>query len=469
MKIKIKKLFRKKERGTQNIILLIAFFLASSCDSFVDVELPESQLIKKSVFEDYQTADAALTSIYSKMRDTGLLNGSGVGISFQLGCYADELTWFGSPLNTTENFYTNNLLPSTTSVNDYWKTAYNQIYAANAVLEGSRASTSLSPANKQKLEGEALFIRALLHFYLVNLFGEIPYVTTTDYKTNTVVSKLPSNEVYKLILSDLSQAGLNLNTAEPSGTRVRLGKHTVNALMARVYLYAGRWAEAANSASVVLNESGTFLLENIDNAFLKDSKETIWQLQPSAAGKNTDEAIAFIFASGPPRTVCLSSSLVNSFPLNDLRRTHWIGTVSNATSKWYYAYKYKKNSTTPASVEYSVLLRLAEQYLIRAEARAQQGDFIGAKEDLNKLRERAGLKETTASTKEELLKAVAQERRHELFTEYGHRFFDLKRSGEIDSLLSSEKAGWNPTDILFPLPQTELELNPNLLPQNEGY
>ncbi|MEZ0129914.1 RagB/SusD family nutrient uptake outer membrane protein, partial [Flavobacterium sp. LBUM151] len=134
-----------------------------------------------------------------------------------------------------------------------------------------------------------------------------------------------------------------------------------------------------------------------------------------------------------------------------------------------YAYKYKKNNTTPASVEYSVLLRLAEQYLIRAEARAQQGDFIGAKEDLNKLRERAGLKEITASTKEELLKAVAQERRHELFTEYGHRFFDLKRSGEIDSLLSSEKAGWNPTDILFPLPQTELELNPNLLPQNEGY
>ncbi|WP_230406372.1 RagB/SusD family nutrient uptake outer membrane protein [Flavobacterium fluviale] len=461
--------FTRDSRISMNKLVLSLAFLIVSCDSFLDIDLPENQLTKESVFEDNQTADAALTSIYSKMRDTGILTGSGVGISFQLGCYGDELTWFGNPLSTTENFYTNNLLPSTSSVNDYWKAAYSNIYAANAVLEGSRSSVSLSTANKQKLEGEALFIRALLHFYLVNLYGDIPYVTTTEYKINTVVSKLPVKEIYQLIQTDLQLAAVNLNTAELSSTRVRPSKFTVRALLSRVYLCSGLWAEAADSASAVLNESGTFSLENIDSAFLKESKETIWQLQPSASGKNTDEAVAFIFASGPPRTVCLNNILVNSFSSDDLRKKHWMGSVSSGASKWYFAYKYKKNSTTASSVEYSIVMRLAEQYLIRAEARAKQGDIIGAREDLNKIRNRAGLTSTYISTKEELLQAVAEERRHELFTEYAHRFFDLKRSGDINTILSAQKPGWNTTDILFPLPQTELELNPNLLPQNEGY
>jgi hypothetical protein len=469
MKTTINTLFIACRNIISGILLLCMLLLAVACDSFLEVELPESQQTKKSIFEDFQTADAALTSIYSKIRDTGLLTGSSFGLSNQLGCYADELTWFGSPLNTTENFYTNNLLPTNSAVSEYWKTAYNQIYAANAVLEGSKASAALTSANKQKLEGEALFIRALLHFYLVNLYDEIPYVLSTDYKTNNAIAKQSIEEVYKLIQADLLNASALLNTTELSSTRVRPGKHAVNALLARVYLYSGLWPEAANSASAVLNETALFTIENIDNAFLKDSKETIWQLQPAAAGKNTDEAVAFVFVNGPPKTVCLSNSLVNSFSSDDLRKTHWTGLVTGGTSKWSYAYKYKKNSTTPGSVEYSVLLRVAEQYLIRAEARAQQGDFIGAREDLNKIRKRAGLANSSASTKQELLDAILEERRHELFTEYGHRFFDLKRSGKTDAALSPEKPGWASTDALFPLPQTELDLNPNLLPQNAGY
>ncbi|MNS80528.1 SusD family protein [compost metagenome] len=114
-------------------------------------------------------------------------------------------------------------------------------------------------------------------------------------------------------------------------------------------------------------------------------------------------------------------------------------------------------------------MRLSEQYLIRAEVRAQQGDLIGAKEDLDAIRNRAGLPQTTAGTKQEILDAILQERRWELFTEYGHRFFDLKRSGKIDAVLSITKTGWNTTDVLFPLPQNELSINPNLLPQNSGY
>ena len=114
-------------------------------------------------------------------------------------------------------------------------------------------------------------------------------------------------------------------------------------------------------------------------------------------------------------------------------------------------------------------MRLSEQYLIRAEARAQQGDFIGAKDDLNTIRHLAGLGDTTASTQQELLTAILQERRVEFFTEGGHRFFDLKRTYELDSALSALKPGWNSTDALLPFPESELLLNPNLNPQNPGY
>ena len=115
------------------------------------------------------------------------------------------------------------------------------------------------------------------------------------------------------------------------------------------------------------------------------------------------------------------------------------------------------------------MLRLSEQYLIRAEARARQGDLIGAKDDLNVIRNAAGLGNTTVATDVAIIDAVLRERRVELFTEYGHRFFDLKRYGKVDSILSVVKPGWDATDILLPLPETELLVNPNLLPQNPGY
>jgi hypothetical protein len=108
-------------------------------------------------------------------------------------------------------------------------------------------------------------------------------------------------------------------------------------------------------------------------------------------------------------------------------------------------------------------------YLIRSEARARQGELSNAKDDLNVIRNTAGLGNTTAVTQNEILDAILHERQVELFSEFGHRFFDLKRFNALDSALSNVKADWNSTDALFPLPQTELNLNPNIGPQNPGY
>ncbi|MEZ0183430.1 RagB/SusD family nutrient uptake outer membrane protein [Flavobacterium oncorhynchi] len=456
----------------KSIQILLCFLLLStmiSCESFVEVELPKSQLASENVFEDYNTASAALTEIYASIRDKGILTGGGLGISNQLGNYADEITSTTNPDNISFYFYSNALLPANSYVALYWNTAYNQIYAANSVLEGIQATKNLTQTQKNQLQGEALFIRALIHFYLVNIFGDVPYINQTDYKINSKVTRTPSDELHRLIIADLELSASLLSSSYLSADRVRPNALTVKALLARVYLYKKSYPEAANMASAVINQQTLFKLESITTAFLVTSKETIWQLQSANLGQNTAEAAYFIFTVSPPPLISLSNTLVNSFTAGDLRRSSWIKSVFNGSAVWYHAYKYKENTTTSVSKEYSIVFRLAEQYLIRAEARVMQGDLIGAKEDLNKIRYRANLNDTEAVTQQEIVDAVLQERQWELFTEYGHRFFDLKRLDKLDSTLKSVKSGWKTTDRLFPIPNTELSANPNLKPQNPGY
>ncbi len=444
-------------------------FIAVSCDSFVEVDLPKSQLTTDSVFENYSTAEAALTDIYSKIRDRGMLTGDGIGISNHLSCYTDEMISNESVSNPSFSFYANALLDTNTIVADYWNSAYNQIYAANSIISGCEHNSSLTQAQRDQLTGEALFIRSLEHFYLLNIFGSVPYVSGTDYKTNSKISKMAPEQMYSKIISDLETAVDLLPESYIAAPRVRPNKYAAKALLSRIYLFSGKFPEASNATSAVINNQSLYAVENINSAFLLNSKETLWQLHSGTAGKNAADGAYFIFTAGPPQFVWLSSMLYNSFTASDLRRTHWIKEVKDASGTWYHPYKYKENFDTSVSKEYTVMLRLSEQFLIRSEARAMQGDLIGAKEDLNKIRKRAGLPDTQAVTQSEILDAILEERRHELFTEYGHRFFDLKRNGKLNSDLGNIKAGWNSSDQVFPIPEAEINANPNLKPQNPGY
>jgi hypothetical protein len=452
----------------KHIVLFMALIPFVGCDNFVDVDVPDSQLTGKLVFEDRTTANAAMADIYSKLRDSGMLTGLTTGTSVSLGMYADELVYYGSSDENNSFLFNNTLLANTAGVAQLWNESYHIIYCANAVIAGCTESTALAEADKKQFMGEALFVRALAHFYLTNVYGDVPYIITTDYKTNTVVERMPVAGVYDLVIADLNQAIAVLPENYISADRVRPNRSTANALLARVYLYHGDWAEASNAASAVLNSADYAWENDIDKTFLKDCTATIWQFAPKLEGNNADEGATFSFESGPPPFVGLSPELFHSFDNNDLRKTHWIAAVTDGTDTWYHANKYKQNGNTGTSVEYSIVFRLAEQYLIRAEARARQGELIGAKEDLNIVRHTAGLQDTNAVTAEEIIAAVLQERRFELFTEYGHRFFDLKRNGALDTVLPAIKPGWNGTDALWPIPETELLANPNLT-QNPGY
>lgn len=462
----------KKYNHKIRIVLLLVTLLAivSSCDNFTDVDLPSSQLTAGDVFEDRATANAAIVDIYSKIRDHGLLTGYPSGLSSQLGLYSDELKFYGLSGTGQANFYNNALLASDSEMSELWNSSYNQIYAANAVVEGVTKSVSLSAVDKSQLIGEALFVRSLIHFYLVNTFGPIPYVTTTDYRQNSVVHRNSETEVYIHIKADMEQAVTLLPTDYIGSERVRPNKWAAQAMLARICLYLQQWDEASNAASAVLNQTSLYVWPtDLNSVFGKESLSTIWQLMPAIDGANTYEGGTFIFTQGPPPSMAMTTELIGAFSSNDLRKANWIKSVTDGTITWYHANKYKQASNTGSSVEYSIVLRMAEQYLIRSEARAHAGDLIGAKEDLNKIRNLAGLGDTTAITADEIIAAVLQERQLEFFTEFGHRFFDLKRTGKLDPVLSPLKPQWGTTDRLLPLPESELLLNPNLAPQNAGY
>lgn len=449
----------------QTVCLSICIFLVSGCEDFLETDDPTGQISHENIFEDENTATAAVTTMYAKLRDEVLLTGNTLGLGVQMGLYADELGYYGSPGQFLEPFFQHQIIASNAMVSRIWNSSYNLVYMANATIGGLEASQTLPEEVKGQLLGEALFIRAMTHFYLVNLFGDIPYITTTDYEVNRQVSRMQENLVYDNILIDLIKAKILLGDIYVSGERIRANKWVVSALLGRVYLYLGQWENAENESGLLINNTSMYNLANIEEEFLKTSHSAILQLKTKMEGFSTTEALTFVFTSGPPPSTALNEGFVAGMEGNDLRRLHWVGEVTDGTNFWYYPNKYKQGT----GLQYSVVFRLAEQYLIRAEARARQNNISGAQQDINMIRQRAGLQDTPASTPEELLQAILNERRFELFTEHGHRWFDLRRFGIAAEILSSIKPGWQPTDILLPIPESELLMNPNLNPQNPGY
>lgn len=450
-------------------IVIICLLYLTSCESFLAIDSPNDQLIGKVVYEDPVTVTAALTNIYAHLRDDGITNGQLYGMTTLLGLYSDELDLYSNTLPQVEAFYTHNLVANNTNVERFWTSSYNLIFAVNSIIEGVTNSTTIAQEVKEQFLGEAYFIRAFLHFHLVNLYGDIPYIATTDYTKNSKVSRTPISEVYSALIEDLMLSKSLLGSNYATNDKVRPNKWAAVALLARVYLYAENWEKALQESDAIIKEGGYILESNVNNVFLKDSKETVWQFSPAASSYNTYEGYTFIFNSGPPRSLALTNTLVQVFAPEDQRQTNWIKGVTDGTSTWYHPNKYKQRAPTARSLEYTIVFRLGEQYLIRSEAKVRLGDLEGARLDVNRIRNRAGIVNLLTSSVDGLLEEILLERQRELFTEFGHRWFDLKRSGNGDTTLSPIKIGWNSTDLVLPIPESELVLNPNLNPQNNGY
>ncbi len=453
------------------------------CKKFMTIDPPNYQLVTQSVFSNNATATSAQLSIYSQWS----LNPVSYKTLQITGNSSDELFNYSTDLGL-RGYYTNNILPLSEAASDVWTPAYNYIYQANAIITGLKNNSSLNVKIAQQLIGESEFLRAYWHFYLTNLFGDIPLVTSTDYTVNGTISRTPQVDVYKQIVTDLldAQSKLNVNFVDGSDTtttteRTRPTSWAATALLARVYLYLKDYSNAYEQANKVIGNATLFsITDSLNQVFLKNSRESIWQLQAVSTSIDTYEGYGFILTTTPGSglSACstISTQLLAAFEPNDARKSKWIGSIAVGAKTYFFPYKYKNR--TVSTSEYSTLLRLAEQYLIRAEAQANgAGNGIsGAINDINVIRKRAGLLPYSgAIDQSSVMNAILHERQVELFTEGCHRWFDLKRTGMVNTVMGSpgnvcsEKGGtWNPNATLYAIPQTERNNDPNLS-QNIGY
>jgi hypothetical protein len=452
--------------------ILISVVIASglSCNKLLDAPPPSADIDAKSVYVNDATAGAAIIGFYNAAMDNpqGILNGD---ISLYAALSADELSCV-FPNAREDSFYQNRLTAANSLSGNLFSSGYGLIYPLNSILYGLDHSSGVTAATKTQLGGEARFLRALLYLYLVNLYGAVPEVVGTDYTVNQQLPRAAVDSIYALVMQDLQVAQQSLPAAYLTangyaGDRTRPVQAAATALLARVECYRQLWPSAEQAASAVINDARYLLEPQLDSVFLATSREAIWQLQPVYDTLATADAKLFLPAgSGVFRIpqYALTPALLGSFQPGDLRRMHWCGGFGTRV----YPYKYKQAGYHAGHAEYEMVLRLAEQYLLRAEARAHQGNLAGALSDLNQVRTRAGLTPSTATGVDAVLAAIFAERRVELFTEWGHRWLDLQRTGQADAVLPAKNDGWQSFDILYPIPGFELADDVRIT-QNPGY
>jgi hypothetical protein len=466
--------------------LLLAAALLSSCEKYLEgTQLPANTIAAADVYTSDNMVSTVVTGVYLTMNNNGGFAGSAnANIGYTMGLYTDELKALVSG-NFADVFYKNAIQSGQSG---HWSDIYKKLFTINTAIEGISTSKG-KLAYKDQWLGECYFLRAYFYFYLVNVYGPVPLALTNDYAVNNRLPRAPEADVYKQIIADLKTAQSLLSNEYRNGygastnNRLRPNKAAATALLARAYLYAKEWANAEAQAAELINNTNYGMIPP-GEVFSANSRETIWALAPNSPKPAYDYAF---YNNGMPATIsppqgpnsflvfaALSNHLINAFEPGDARFSEWIrtSTVAASANNPETVYRFPGKFKSPANnAEYQIMLRLAEQYLIRAEARAMQNKSNAA-DDLNTVRRRAGLGELTPGSQPGLLSAIMKERQTELFAEGGHRFFDLKRTGAIDAVMAAvaptKPTTWKSYMAYWPIPPGDLLQNPNLTP-NPGY
>lgn len=439
--------------------LVLLILSVSSCKKFVDIKLPPNRLYAPLLFESDRALIASLNGVYSAMASST----SDAWIKPSL--FADEVA-SSSDIISSQNTYSS----TDPSPYSFFANYYKVIYNANYILEGLANAPAISPDTAKQVRGECLFLRALSHFQLVNYYGTPPLVLVSDFNVAAYVGNTSADSIYASIIADLKAAADLLPDKYPADRRVRANKQTVHALLAKVYLYRKDWPAAIAAASKVIERTELYSINpNVADVFSNTSNETIFQYWNGSG--ITSVGTTYVPADDTTRAFVhtVRDTLWKSFDaVNDLRYKYWLkqGTKVNLTK--VLPFKYRRD----VGGQFLIQFRLAELYLIRAEAYAESDKIAEGLEDLEVIRVRANLLDPlTISTKPALLQAVALERQKELMFEAGNRWFDLKRTGNVVTALLPLKPGFESFRALLPYNANAngvIGVNPNII-QNKGY
>ena len=441
--------------GVAGLSLLLA-----SCESyFLEPDSPQYIADNVSIL-DYKSAETALLGVYSALQHGEYYGGDGFQSAANLA--GGELIWVGTQ-NHYNTFVSHTYRADNRTLNDSWQAIHKVVNGANHILAKVPllSETGFTDQQRNQFLGEAYTLRALAQFDLARAWGNVPLVlqptlNATDFSG---LKQSSSQEVYQQVLSDLDKAELLIGNVS-NINRVTLP--AIFAFKARVYLYTGQWENAENYASKVIGNSAFSLVSWQTILAGKNTRESVWELAFSTADKSNYFSV---WSSDSYRnTLAPSKALYNrlSDPLIGGARSALIKDASTpAKTDFYVQLLYWR----PNNDNLTYLFRLAEQYLIRAEARAKKSnpDFSGSLSDLNAVRSRSSLAAFEATTKEEILLAIEEERRVEFAFE-PHRWFDLVRTGRVGTVLGvTDTQKW-----IFPIPYNDLSADPDLV-QNPGY
>jgi len=432
-------------------VFLLSLGMLGGCEEAIKTQ-PYTVISDDIVILTATDAEQALLGVYSALQSSNTYGNLSVAVP---GVLSDELFHSGS-FPTIKELDVNQVLPANVTLQGLWTQYYHGIYLSNVVLERIE-KIKIDAALKSVIIGQAKYLRALMHFDLAKLYGPIPLATVTDLKTLSTLKRTSQADVYTFVISELTSSATLLQGVDygaagrDSEDRVKAGEWAAKALLARVQLYAGNKAAAGALANDVIVNGGYTLPAAYSATFNGNSSETIFEVFQSS---NDQSVLAFQFRAAGRYEYAPTPQLVAAFEAGDARAAMVINPATRPE-----ATKYKDTTT---GTDRAIISRLAEMYLIRAEAALPSA---AADADVNKVRTRAGLANKIGVTLDDILK----EKFVELCFE-GHRWNDLVRTGKADVVMPIiNPSTWAPTDKLLPIPQFDINQNPNILPQNDGY
>ncbi|PWN67557.1 RagB/SusD family nutrient uptake outer membrane protein [Chryseobacterium oncorhynchi] len=471
----------------KKIFLSIALFsLAASCkDDYLDIK-QEGYTEASSFFKTENDAMLATNAIYSFLRSW---DNSAFPYQFMFGVPADDVVKGSNPgdasfINEYDNFtYT----VSNEGVKGYWIGQWQGLNSCNQVITNV-PKIDMDSALRTRLVAEAKMLRAYLYFNLVRIYGGVPIFD--GLQSNYKVPRNSVEEVYNFIISDLTSAAEILPQSYPASDLGRVTKGAALGLLSKVYLYKKDWKKAYDTSNQVMS-MGYDLDPDFNHVFRpagEFGKESVFEVNcdcmPPLKGSQYAEVqgVRDQFGWG---FFTPSSALENAFEPGDIRKELTIlrngettpegdliamgdaQSVTTYNQKVYVPKALNKSACGYGSIQNIRILRFAEILLINAEAANELGNSATAVTNLNRVRTRAQLAGTTASTQGALRTAIWNERRVELAME-GDRFVDLVRTGQAATVLASYgfKVGKNE---LFPIPFDAITESAGAFTQNPGY
>lgn len=460
-------------------IFIVIVLLLSSCSKELDLS-PITQKAASSFFSNEAELESAIAGVYAQLQNGGLYGLDLIGVGEVPGedAFEEIAANDNGRFGQLDDFSTN---ASNSLVSSIWRESYEGIQRTNVVLNRIGEIQYANPELKSQRIAEVKFIRALLYFNMVRLYGDVPLVLEETENPSDFFGqgRTPAAQVYAQVEKDLTEAIQGLPTAKTKG---RPAKGAAQALLADVQMNQGNYSSAVSNLAAVVNSQVYSLVPSTSKIFgvaNEGNSEVLFEVLFASGVNGNKEGSPAATQFRPSGTAANakghnlpSAAFVAMYDSIDTRKNDYVG--SNSANPFFFSKKYEVSSTgvDDSGTDYYVI-RYADVLLKYAEALNETNMTAEAVNHLNAVRNRAGLANTTAATKSEVSAAIAMERRFEFIGE-GHRWFDLKRTGKAVEIMNKwfmdngKNVVIDQNKLILPVPQSQIDTDP-AISQNPGY